>query len=206
MRELEFLPEWYPRLIRRKRMVALQGWITIMVTIALGMWLLSAERNIHFREKDLGDVAGLLRRSEADVQRLEVLLDLESKLGHQDEIFAKIGRPVEATRLLTTLEEMMPPDMALLDVSMETQEIKTDTVAAMAAVEKTGAPMRRLTAKVQGVSPTDADLANFLARLTAKPFFSQVVMTYSRPRAENGHQMREFEVAFAIDLSANVVN
>ena len=37
----------------------------------------------------------------------EVLLELHKKLGHQDEIFAKIGRPVQPTRLLTTLEEVM---------------------------------------------------------------------------------------------------
>ena len=38
MRELEFLPQWYPQIRRRRRLVHLQAWLTL-VLIAVGLFL-----------------------------------------------------------------------------------------------------------------------------------------------------------------------
>ena len=38
MRELEFLPAWYPQTRRRKRQVLLQAWVTVGSVIALAAW------------------------------------------------------------------------------------------------------------------------------------------------------------------------
>jgi hypothetical protein len=50
------------------------------------------------------------------------------------------------------------------------------------------------------VAPSDVDLGDFLARLAGIPYFSDVAMGYSRDRTDSGHVMREFEVAFNINL------
>lgn len=199
MREVDFLPAWYPRLHRRRRAVAIQAWLTLGVAAALGLWVLTAQTDVQARERELGSISGLLTRSQADVERLETLLDMQRKLGHQDQIFAHIGRPIETTRILTTLEELMPRAMSVLDISLESEEPKADTITGKAAEQK--APLRRLKVKLHGVAPSDADLANFLTKLTARPFFSRVSVSYSRPRTESQHVMREFEVSFTLDVS-----
>jgi hypothetical protein len=51
------------------------------------------------------------------------------------------------------------------------------------------------------VAPTDMDLAEFLARLTSKPFFRNVELLISHEKTDRGHVMREFEVAFVMDLN-----
>src|SRR5439155_2745878 len=110
------------------------------------------------------------------------LVKVQQQLGQQDQIFAKIGRPIETTRVLTTLEEIMPKEMALLDVALDTEEPQkpTGSLAARAAQEQQQKEQEgKLRFKLHGIAPTDVDLAEFLAKLTAKPFFKQIELLYS---------------------------
>ena len=201
MRELEFLPEWYPKVRRHRRRVALQAWITLILVAGLGLWMLLVQRNVHAKQRELAGLVAELSQSETEVERLDELLKLQRQLGQQDEVFVKIGRPIEATRLFTTLEELMPKSMALLDLSIDTEEsVKShgNTLAARAAQEKAE---RKLKLRVHGVAPTDVAVGDFLGSLTARPLFSNVELAYSHERAESGRVMREFEINFSIDLS-----
>ena len=207
MREVEFLPEWYPKVRQRKRMVALQAWITLTLMCGLGLWMLLVQRNVHARDIELSGLSTDLDQSETELARLEDLLQLQRQLGQQDQIFVKIGRPVATTRLITTLEQMMPRDMALLDLTLETEEAPRamagtgSGLAARAQRENKEQATPKLRFRMHGVAPTDMDLGEFLAKLTARPFFKNVELIYSHERQDRGHVMREFEVAFVMDLS-----
>jgi hypothetical protein len=206
MRELEFLPEWYPKVRQRRRMVALQAWITLILLCGLGLWMLLVQRNVQAREIQLASLRTDLDQSETELQRLEDLLQLQRQLGQQDAIFMKIGRPVESTRVITTLEQMMPKDMALLDLWIDTEEapkpqnVRSGGLAARAKQENKDQPESKLRFRMHGVAPTDVDLAEFLAKLTARPFFKNCELLYSHERQDRGHVMREFEVTFTMDL------
>jgi Tfp pilus assembly protein PilN len=208
MRELEFLPAWYPKVRQRKRMVALQTWITLLVIGALGLWVLLAQRNVHAREVELTSLSSDLSQSETDLQRLENLQDVQRDLGRQMEIYRKIGDAAPTTRVMTTLEQMMPRDMSLLDLSMETDQTPQPTGATLAARASRHKPAGadssnpRLRFRMHGVAPTDMDLAEFLAKLTGKAFFQNVELLFSHERTDHGHIMREFEVAFSMTLGA----
>ena len=65
---------------------------------------------------------------------------------------------------------------------------------------------RRLKIRMQGVTPTDEDVANFLYGLTGKPFFDQVAVTYIREKFDSGHKFREFELTFSMQLSTPAGN
>src|SRR5512145_2158078 len=96
MREVEFLPAWYPKVRRRRRMVAFQAWITLFLVFSLGLWIVMAQRNVQAREIELAALRTDFDQSETELQRLEDLLTLQRRLGQQDAIFLRIGRPVEA--------------------------------------------------------------------------------------------------------------
>ena len=213
MREVEFLPDWYPKVRKRKRMVALQAWVTLTLMVGLGMWMLLVQRNVHARELELDGLRKDLTQSEAELARLEELLQLQRQLGQQDQIFNKIGRPVETTKLLTTLEQMMPSDMALLDLSVDTEDAPRGGgggggaagawgggLAGRAAREKEQ-ETPKLRFRLRGVAPTDTDLGEFLHKLTGRPFFKNVELLYSHERQDRGHIMREFEVTFVMELA-----
>jgi len=208
MREIEFLPAWYPKVRKRKRMVALQAWVTLTLMCGLGMWMLLVQRNVQAREIEIKGLRSDLDQSETELARLEDLLQLQRQLGQQDQIFLKIGRPIETTKLITTLEQMMPTDMALLDLSVETEEPNRANsnyggggggLAARAAREKE-MESPKLRFRMHGVAPTDTDLGEFLHKLTGRPFFKNVELLYSHERQDRGHVMREFEITFAMEL------
>ena len=208
MREVEFLPEWYPAVRRRKRRVAMQAWATLILICVLGLWTVMSQQRVVAREVELGKLRGDLNQTEAELERLGELLELQRKLGQQYDIFLRIGRPVEATRLVTTLDEVMPRDMALLELTVDTEEaprLPAGTLAARAQQRQrkdgrdSGESHLRL--RLRGVAPTDVDLAEFLRMVTARPFFRNVELLYSHERPQGGRIMREFEVSFLMELS-----
>jgi hypothetical protein len=207
---VEFLPDWYPKVRQRKRLVAMQAWASMALICVLGLWMLLAQRNVRAKEVELSSLRKDLNQSEEQLQQLEDLLQLQQQLGRQDQIFVKIGRPVEATKLVTTLEQLMPRDMALMGLTLETEDpaaqgtsrsgggiasrSQRDAKHALAAAET------KLRLRLHGVAPTDVDLGEFLAKLQSKPFFKQIELIYSHERQDSGHVMREFEVCFVMEL------
>jgi hypothetical protein len=192
-------------------MVALQAWVTLILMCGLGLWMLLVQRNVHAREIELDGLRTDLTQSETELARLEELLQLQRQLGQQDQIFNKIGRPVEVTKLITTLEQMMPTDMALLDLSLDTEEplrggygggggFAAGGLAARAAREKEQ-ENAKLRFRMRGVAPSDTDLGEFLHKLTGRPFFKSVELLYSHERQDRGHVMREFEITFVMELA-----
>ena len=203
MREVEFLPEWYPKVRKRKRMVAFQAWITLILVVGLGLWMILVQRNVYAHQQQLGTLQTDLYRSEEEVRHLDEALTLQQALSGKNEIIEKIGTPVEMSKLMSTLDGLMPANMALVELTLETEEtpkISGSTLASRAAAEKQREESK-LHFKLHGVSPTDVDLAEFLSRLTGKSFFKQVELLYSHEKVDSGHVMRDFEVAFSLDLT-----
>ena len=53
MRELEFLPDWYPQTHRRRRLIVLQGWLTLIMVAGMGSWIVLQDRNNTLDERIL---------------------------------------------------------------------------------------------------------------------------------------------------------
>ena len=202
MREVEFLPNWYPQLRRRRRVVALMAWVTVGLLAGMGSWVAVTQQKIHTRHTRLVQLDGELQRSREELKDLDNLVTFEKKLKERAQVLNKVGFHVEAARLLATLDEVMPKSASLLEVSFLTEEKQPVTlVAAKAAQERDRVADRRLNVRVSGIAPTDVEVADFLTKLTGKPFFEDVRMTGSMPRMEAGHMMREFEVYFSMNLN-----
>jgi hypothetical protein len=198
MRELEFLPSWYPHLRRRKRFVILHAWATVLVMAGLGLWLFLASRNTARREGDCKAVVWQLDQSRADLKDLTVQLNEKQRLQAQQRVISKLGTHVEASRLLAKLDQIMPREMTLTDASF-------DTVEQSKPIENSSDPKavevsRKLLVKVSGVTPSDADWAGVIAKLTNVPFFKEVRLVGAHDKTDKGHLMREFELSFVVDL------
>jgi Tfp pilus assembly protein PilN len=208
MRELEFLPSWYPQARRQRRMVILQSWVTIGLVAGLGLWMFLAQRNVRSHEGSLDLLSREIEQTRLELRKLDEQLSMQKQLREQDRINTELGAHVETTRLLNVIESTMPREMAIqeFDLDIQTTDIRPSGLGRARAErdkEKTAAArQRRLKARLLGVVPTDVDLANFLAGLSAVPFFDQVAMTYAKDRTAHGHLMREFEVTLGIELSA----
>jgi hypothetical protein len=216
MREIEFLPDWYPRAQRRKRIVLLEGWLLFLLILGLGSWMLLAQRNVFGAERSLSSLKGQLDQMHTEQRMLDEQLVLRKELQAKEQLLASLGYPVEMTRLLQTIDSIMPKATSLTEFGCETEEqVKpvagnTPAVGAHAGYRdrnRDGQPQqqqqidRKLRVRIVGVAPSKLDLANFLAGFANVPFFQQVAVTYARDKSEAGHVLCEFEVTFCMDLN-----
>jgi len=205
MRDIEFLPSWYSQFLSRRRTVFFQMGVTVAVALGLGLWLFLADRNERAAESVLDGLRGQIQQTSAQLQQMDRLEMLRKQLRQQAEVLTKLGIHVEAGRLISKLADSMPPSVSLLSLNIDTDEIPVNLSAAERASLKEGArpPVdRRLRIKLQGVAPTDVEMATFLTELNQVPFFERVAPTYVRDRREAGHVLREFEPTFSINLNS----
>ncbi|HZZ44632.1 MAG TPA: PilN domain-containing protein [Tepidisphaeraceae bacterium] len=204
MRELEFLPEWYPRLRKRKRMVGVQTWATGVLIIGLCLWGWLSGRNIRSASASLHLLQGEISQADNELQRLDEALGQKKELDAKNLIIRKLGNHVESTRVLVAIESAMPEEMALLDFSAEVKETArpmSGLAAASAAQNNQPVADRRLEISVQGVGPTDATLARFMRNLGESGLFDRINLTLTQERVDNNRIMRQFGVTFGVDLN-----
>jgi hypothetical protein len=186
-------------------MVYLQAWVTGLLLVGMVTWSILAARNVRHAQAGLTRVGGLIAQSELELTQLRQQLELKQQLEFQKQIVARLGLPVEASRLIGTLGALMPKEMSLLELTFDTEE--SVRAANGGAAKQPGTKDgnsdldRRLKVRMLAVAPSDVDLANFLAGLTNTPFFEQVSMTFARDKSQDGHLMREFEVTFGMNLN-----
>ena len=187
MRELEFLPGWYPSLQRRKSAVAAQAWIALGVVLCMGAAAVAQRWQVHRQEQIVQFSSQQIAQSAKQLAKLDELQQQQQQMHSRQDAIAALGANVDMTRLLGAITTAMPPDASLLELSVEARD---------------GSANQKLKVHLQGVAPSDADVAGLLVNLNAIPFFDRVEMTDVRDRLQTGHVQREFDVSFVVQASA----
>jgi len=205
VRELEFLPPWYPIVRRRRIAVVVQAWATLALVLILLGWTGVARYRVLTARQELGSLRKEMQSTQRDLDKLESMTQLKRRWSEQGEVLSKLGVSVETTRLMGLISQATPDSVALIGLSLQTEE-KVEQVRSVAAArslkDKDPAVNRKLRVHVQGVAPSDAEVADLMAKLGAISFLEEVSMGYSHDADQNGHAVREFEVTFAVDLNA----
>ena len=187
MRELEFLPGWYPSLQRRKSAVAAQAWIALAVVLCMAAAAVAQRWQVHRQEQISLISSQQIAQSAKQLAKLDELQQQQQQMHSRQDAIAALGANVDMTRLLGAITTAMPPDASLLEMSVEARDGSAD---------------QKLKVHLQGVAPSDADVASLLVNLNAIPFFDRVEMTDVRDRLQSGRVQREFDVSFAVQASA----
>ena len=203
MREPEFLPSWYPLLLRRRQMVVVQSAITIILLFALTAWGWIGQREEKSANLKLAGVTADLAKTGFDLHRLSEIEHDKHELEKRDRIVQRLGIHVPVARILTELDALMPARMALLSINLETQETQVPLTAAEQATGVTPKVQRKMKIRIVGLAPNEDDLAIFITQLVSRPYFAEVGVVKSEDHADNGHLMRQFEVKFALNLDSS---
>ncbi len=209
MRDVDFLPSWYPAIQRRHQMVVLQVWATAIVIVALISYAGAKRWEVHSAQRATALIEAQVRLSKQQLAQLSQKMEYEHQLKRQDDIVAKLGLNVDASRMLAVMEESMTPDMVLTDVSMETVETPVQ-VSLTAPNRRRGsgdAPAtdidRRLMVKMTGFAPNDSDTAVMMGRLNDVKFLENLALgPIQDGRTQDGHVVSEFEVTFEVNLNS----
>jgi Tfp pilus assembly protein PilN len=207
MPDIEFLPAWYTGLLKKRRMVRLQVWLTLAIAAWLGLWVFLADRNQRNAESAVASLKGQILQTDSQIQQMERLEVLRKQWRQQAEVLEKLGLHVESSRLLGRIAEALPAGVSFMGMNVDFEESPVQlTAAARAAMKDPNATImdRRIRVRLQGVAPTDVDLATFLTELSKTPFFDHIAPTYAKDRREAGHILREFEVTFTVGLTPSM--
>src|SRR5258706_10344277 len=83
MRDMEFLPEWYPQTRRRRRLVVLMGWLTLVLVAGMAAHRLLVDRNIAAADKALGSLREQLEQTNAQLVEMDKLDSMRQQLRQQ---------------------------------------------------------------------------------------------------------------------------
>jgi hypothetical protein len=201
--EPEFVPRWYVQLLRRRRALAAQMFVTAALTAGLALWAIAGLRQVRAADTTLGHVQAQLAATGVDLQRLNDLSTIQHQLEQQDQIVRELGVHVPVSRMLTALRDLMPPRMALRDLSIQTVETVETLTEAQRAKGQTPKVSRSLRVTLVGVAPTQDELATFVTEVVAVPFFTDFEFVKSEELAEDGHLLRSLQAKFSLNLDGD---
>jgi hypothetical protein len=200
MRELEFLPSWYPMLRKKRRMLVAQTWLVAVVFVGLGVWGFVSHTSVQAKENLLNTRLSQLTESAVQLQKLNELESLKKQMSEQATLAARLGLNLPTARLIGSIEQMMPKEMALLDVTADFQQ-QTKSLSPLVAAKGEGPQIdRQLQVQLHGVSPSDVELGNFMIKLATIPNFANSSMS-TADLHQNGRLMREFRISFSVNLN-----
>ncbi len=204
MKQADFLPERIRcQRVRRKRLMR-QGYL--LTTCALCLVLLSYVRHGWIAEVR-ADCALLDERIAAQEQVIAKIPPLERQMANllmKKQIDEELGSRTDCTAVLSELARLMPMNMSLVSLELKTVEIRTqpdtDMVRSQRPVRSSGSPkgehvIRRVQMNIEGIAPTDVDVANFIGQLSASPLFESVNMGYARTESFRGRLARQFQAS-----------
>ena len=189
MRDIEFIPAWYPQLRRRKRALVVQAIASGAIVLALTGVTIAKRWDVQRQQAIATDSAAETARCSPALARLSALQAQQRQLRQQVQVIAQLGEQLDPTRLINLLEDAMPSAVQLTDLSMETPS----------------SDERALAIRMQGIAPDDAAVATLLTNLGGVKFFDDVTMSYSRDHAGGATASREFELTFKVGVQASAL-
>ncbi|MGF1635156.1 MAG: hypothetical protein ACFCVE_14990 [Phycisphaerae bacterium] len=206
MHDVEFLPAWYPRLMRRRRAVVFQAWLAAGLACGLCVWVLVSKQSVMADRATLQDLDRQITGTQVLLDQLRAARAVRDELNVKDQLLADLGVPVEVNRLVTEVALSMPGSVSLLEFEVQSTEQRQEPVGAsrwtrQARQKAVPAVNRRIAVRLKGIAPGDVEVTEVFSNLSRVPFFEQVRMNYGRDRHDRDRILREFEITFWLNAN-----
>jgi Tfp pilus assembly protein PilN len=208
--EIDFTPQWYRTAQARRRIAARQGLVVLLFAAAVAGFV-----NRTWQERDsfaayhksLEVEIASTQRQVTEVAKLQKLRqDLTRKL----QIHRELHQPITYSQITGTLASIMPEAVAMRSIEIRNDE-STTTVNVPAregdaASGKTSSRGSRTVTRpiialdVEGVAPSDVEIANFIGAAAGHGLFDGVKMVFSRQAVRGDIVVREFRISMEVPL------
>jgi hypothetical protein len=205
MREIEFLPNWYIKTQRRKKLLTLQFAATVGLSIFFGSWSMINSRTITKARDFLDGRQKELMETANRVQDRQRLLNLNQKLQNQSRVDASLGLNVESARVIKLLDRIMPESTSISEVTISTDEriVRSNVVNPVNNGPQIAPDVSRiLRVQLKGIAPSNEDVAAVLEGLGSSHLCQELRLNYSTDKMDKEHILREFLIEFTISLDA----
>jgi Tfp pilus assembly protein PilN len=229
---INFLPEDYQERRGRRRAnivcLIMAGVSVVVLGLVVGLLFLSAIGMSAMRAL----VDQQYRQASLQIEQFKQLEERKADLIRKVELSTDLLERVPRSQLLARLTNCLPPKAGLMGLVMKVEyvEVPVGSAAAVAAgakapaagdaqdaskagAKRSGKKGKADTVKVKqwvfhvdGVAPTDMEVAEYIARLGADPLFRDVDLQFSEefPYKE-GVQMRKFQLSFRLSPEAEKI-
>lgn len=204
---LDFLPERIRMQRRRRRRLRIHAVALAALAAVLAGWVALDVGRLREVRAELQSVRRQAAGVDLQVQRRAELERQMADLMLKARISRTLGCRVSALELVCELESLLPENMFLTDLALETVSVGASRQLARAGVrgrampaalrEASGGPEseRRVRVVLTGLAPNDVAVANFVAQLSASEIFEDVGMGYTKTTNYRGRRARQFQAS-----------
>ncbi len=207
MLEINFLPASFYKAQQRRRQAWRHGFVIAMVGICVigyGLW---GGQGVYSLRREVEQLEAEVAMSRVLVTEVENLNRQRQRYMQQLSLERELVTPVMQSQVLSTISGLMPAPMALREIMMVCDSPRPITAAEQAKVAKQGKNNKPepkaipvIHVQMEGLSPSDAELADFVDVMSQHPLFSDVKMDYSRVRDTGRILAHEFRLEVKVRL------
>ena len=217
MKSINFLPGSYRLKTARRHWVARKSALAVILVLCLVCWGFEQRRqttNLQQRVTGLEAQSQVVRDQQSELNKLRE----ESEFLHNQVVVQReLAQSVSHTQIIAMLGELLPPSVAMLELSMTTKrppprEEEDDdeaTSSRQRRVRRSGKsqsdepPPNLIEISFSGLAPDDLTVANVVAGINESPLFVDVQWPYSRPVTHEGVMGRAFELKMTVPLDCD---
>jgi hypothetical protein len=204
MVEVDLLPQWYPLLLTRRRRLMLQAWLTGLLVLALIAVLVWRRANEEATQVELASLEQQRRVTDVTLSALVVEEARLTELMHRAQLVARMGLPLEVSRILSEIDAAMPADVALTTFDAVVEE---RAVPVRGAILRGPTPARTTTQRSMrftftGFAATPESVVSLSRRLQEQPLLRDVTPARTQTTQVYGRPALLFEMSFRVDLAA----
>lgn len=207
MTKIDFVPDDYvqQRESSRANMICLILFAAIMGGIGATFTV------IKMRQKDVQDDLNVLnqkmQKAQQQITQLEQLTNKRKTMMKTAVMTAELIEPVPRSVLLACMTNNLPSSVSLIELKVDTEEIKVaapavkkksqfDKASAEAAEKEVviQKPIIMTTIEVEGIAPSDIDVAKYIAALTESILLEGVGLVESKELEVEGIKFRQFKL------------
>ncbi len=199
MVEVELLPQWYPVMVRRRRRLIVQAWLTGLLLVVLVGVLIWRRANVEATHFELASLGQQRRQTDAMLEALEREEARLSSLLRQAELVSKMGVPLEVSRILADIGAGLPDDVAITSFTTRTEE--RAPAGPNPSRGKQPDPVRQMHFAFTGLAEQAESVGTISRHLEDRPLLKNVRISAQQNTLVYGRPAVAFEIGFRVDLS-----
>lgn len=210
MRDIDFLPEWYRQNRQRRDSRLTRTWLGMIGLGALFVWFAVGRISLNQAQGRLAHLESQNQMVQAGLGMIDQLAQKEAVLLKKYELAEQLTPTTSCVRVLSKLAKLIPPQVAVKRlelVNKPSQSEGTDRLATLAAKlsgpKSAGASQEQfqkyeLHVSLQGLAPSEMDVAVLVGQLSGSQDFSSVALEYCNAASLKAYQGCTFKVNFVI--------
>jgi len=203
--QVNFLPDWYVESGRRRAHMQRMTAAVAMLAVVLGTFIVLTRSEKHELEEYHRALLQQTAAAEGQLTEVTKLQNARAELVRQVKTYRQLARPLNVSDVNAALAALTPEAICLTELTIEAQT-RERRRAVPGQVDAAGKPLYQRESyqifriDVQGVAPTDVQIANYVGQLAACPLFRDVQMAQSRQGKIGEALTREFRIHLSVPL------